>query len=36
LFSTGFNISSFGQDANGELYLLDLNTGQVLKLVPRP
>lgn len=36
LFSTGLNISSFGQDANGELYLLDLNTGQVLKLVPRP
>jgi glucose/arabinose dehydrogenase len=25
LFETGFNISSFGEDENGELFLLDLN-----------
>jgi glucose/arabinose dehydrogenase len=27
LFETGFNISSFGEDAAGELYLVDLNGG---------
>src|SRR5215470_8579789 len=32
LLSTGRNISSFGQDASGELYMLDLS-GTVLKLV---
>jgi len=27
LFNTNFNISSFGLDENGEVYVLDLNTG---------
>jgi len=27
LFDTGFNISSFGEDEAGELYLADLNGG---------
>lgn len=27
LFNTNFNISSFGMDENGEVYVLDLNTG---------
>ena len=35
LFSTGFSISSFGQDAAGEIYLLDHQSGRVLKLVPK-
>jgi glucose/arabinose dehydrogenase len=34
LLSTGRNISSFGQDSSGELYLLDLS-GSVLKIVPQ-
>jgi len=32
LLSTGRNISSFGQDSAGELYMVDLS-GTVLKLV---
>ena len=32
LLSPGFNISSFGQDAAGELYVVDVN-GRVLKIV---
>jgi glucose/arabinose dehydrogenase len=35
LFETGLNISSFGQDDAGELYLLDHSNGAVLKLVKR-
>jgi glucose/arabinose dehydrogenase len=31
LFSTGYRISSFGEDQNGELYLLDLN-GSIYRL----
>jgi glucose/arabinose dehydrogenase len=34
LLSTGRNISSFGQDASGELYVLDYS-GSVLKLSPQ-
>jgi hypothetical protein len=34
LLSTGRTISSFGQDAAGEVYVVDLN-GSVLKLVPQ-
>ncbi|MBZ5571494.1 MAG: PQQ-dependent sugar dehydrogenase [Acidobacteriia bacterium] len=34
LLSTGRNLSSFGQDAAGEIYVLDL-AGNVLKLVPQ-
>jgi glucose/arabinose dehydrogenase len=30
-----FNISSFGQDAAGELYIVDISGGRVLKLVPQ-
>ncbi len=32
LFPSQGNISSFGQDASGEIYMLDLNKGAVLKL----
>ncbi len=35
LFETGTNLSSFGQDASGELYLLDQRSGSVLKLEAR-
>jgi len=35
LFETGLNISSFGEDAAGELYLTDLNGG-VYRLMSRP
>ena len=35
LFQSGVNISSFGQDDEGELYLLDHNNGVVLKLVKK-
>jgi glucose/arabinose dehydrogenase len=35
LFQSGVNISSFGQDDDGELYLLDHNDGVVLKLVKK-
>jgi glucose/arabinose dehydrogenase len=30
----GFSISSFGQDATGELYVVDISNGRVLKIVP--
>jgi hypothetical protein len=33
LLATGRNISSFGQDSSGELYVLDYS-GSVLKIVP--
>lgn len=33
LIKTGANPSSFGQDSDGELYLMDHNAGKVLKLV---
>jgi glucose/arabinose dehydrogenase len=36
LFQTPANASSFGQDANGELYLLDHRTGSLFKLVRKP
>jgi glucose/arabinose dehydrogenase len=32
LYQTGLNISSFGQDLSGEMYLLDLTGGRVLRL----
>jgi glucose/arabinose dehydrogenase len=32
LFATGLNISSFGEDHNGELYMLDLRDGGVYRL----
>ena len=35
LLQTTFNISSFGQDADGELYVVDIGTGRVFKIVPR-
>lgn len=35
LFSTGSQISSFGVDESGEVYILDHGTGKVLKLVRR-
>jgi len=35
LATENFNISSFGQDAAGELYLTDISGGRVLKLVPQ-
>jgi glucose/arabinose dehydrogenase len=35
LASPGFNISSFGQDAAGELYVVDIAGGRVLKIVPK-
>jgi len=34
LNQTGLTISSFGQDQNGELYLVDIGSGRVLKIVP--
>ena len=34
LMDTGFNISSFGRDAAGELYVVDISAGRVLKIVP--
>jgi len=36
LFRTGATISSFGQDQAGEIYLLDLQKGQVLRLERNP
>ncbi len=33
LLTTGRNISSFGQDAAGELYVVDYSSGSVLKIV---
>jgi glucose/arabinose dehydrogenase len=35
LLNPGFNISSFGQDAAGELYVVDISGGRILKLVPQ-
>ena len=35
LFETGFNISSFGEDLAGEIYLADLN-GAIYRLARRP
>ena len=35
LASPGFNISSFGQDAAGELYVVDIEGGRLLKIVPK-
>ncbi|HZU32405.1 MAG TPA: PQQ-dependent sugar dehydrogenase [Candidatus Angelobacter sp.] len=34
LMDTGFNISSFGRDSSGELYVVDISGGRVLKIVP--
>lgn len=34
LGSSQFGISSFGQDAQGEVYVVDLNSGTVYKIVP--
>jgi glucose/arabinose dehydrogenase len=34
LMDAGFNISSFGRDAAGELYVVDISAGRVLKIVP--
>lgn len=34
LAETGLTISSFGQDQNGELYVVDIGGGRVLKIVP--
>jgi hypothetical protein len=34
LTDAGFNISSFGRDAAGELYVVDISAGRVLKIVP--
>jgi glucose/arabinose dehydrogenase len=35
LFQTRMNVSSFGQDENGELYLMDRSSGNVLRLQRR-
>jgi glucose/arabinose dehydrogenase len=35
LLTPGFNISSFGQDAAGELYVVDIFGGRILKIVPQ-
>jgi glucose/arabinose dehydrogenase len=35
LLTPGFNISSFGQDAAGELYVVDISGGRIVKIVPR-
>ena len=35
LLKPGFNISSFGQDSAGELYVVDISGGRVLKIVPK-
>ena len=34
LDNTGLTISSFGQDQSGELYVVDIGNGRVLKIVP--
>jgi glucose/arabinose dehydrogenase len=36
LFQTGMNITSFGQDENGELYLLNQADGSVHRLLKKP
>lgn len=33
LFQTGWNVSSFGQDAQGELYIIDQGSGTIYQLV---
>ena len=35
LLTPGFNISSFGQDTAGELYVVDIGSGRVLKIVAK-
>jgi glucose/arabinose dehydrogenase len=35
LLNPGFNISSFGQDAAGELYVVDISGGRILKIIPQ-
>jgi hypothetical protein len=35
LLTPGFNISSFGQDAAGELYVVDISGGRILKIIPQ-
>lgn len=35
LAEPGFSISSFGQDSTGELYVVDISGGRVLKIVPQ-
>ena len=35
LLQTTFNISSFGQDVAGELYVVDISAGRVFKIVPK-
>lgn len=34
LLDTGVSLSSFGQDQSGELYVVDIGNGSVLKIVP--
>jgi len=36
LINSPRNISSFGEDANGEIYLLDLSTGRVYDIIASP
>ena len=36
LIARGANISSFGEDAAGELYVANLGTGEISKLVAPP
>jgi hypothetical protein len=35
LLTPGFSISSFGQDTAGELYVVDIGAGRVLKIVAK-
>ena len=35
ILKPGFNISSFWQDSAGELYVVDISGGRVLKIVPK-
>jgi glucose/arabinose dehydrogenase len=32
LFQTGYNVTSFGQDTNGEIYLIDQGSGSIFRL----
>ncbi len=36
LYQTDFNISAFGQDETGEIYLADYNVGRIYRLTPNP
>lgn len=36
LFSTGFPLSSFGEDESGEIYLLDFASGSIYQLIGEP